>query len=285
MSELRHDPLSGRDVIVAAGRAARPTTFAPSPPPTPRARPRARSVPGTRRRRPPRSPGPAAARPVPGWQRSRLPEPRTRSSRPTRSWSSRPTTRSFARPRRRRGGRGRHHVARPRPRAPCRAGHAYGVAIVNHLRGAGASIAHPHAQVFALDFVPRAVERRARTRARCGRRPRRRRRAPPTGSSIAHAAGVGVVPARVDVAVPGARRARGRRPALRPRADDTARRRSRGRDPRRAAPPRARCSATCRTTSWCTPRRATASPFHWYVDVIPRAVGGRRASNRRPASS
>src|SRR5262245_36504369 len=29
MSQLRHDPLSGLDVIVAAGRAARPVTFAP----------------------------------------------------------------------------------------------------------------------------------------------------------------------------------------------------------------------------------------------------------------
>jgi UDPglucose--hexose-1-phosphate uridylyltransferase len=34
----------------------------------------------------------------------------------------------------------------------------YGVAILNHLRAAGASIAHPHAQVFALDLVPHAVE-------------------------------------------------------------------------------------------------------------------------------
>jgi UDPglucose--hexose-1-phosphate uridylyltransferase len=31
MSQLRHDPLSGRDVIVAAGRAARPTTFVTEP--------------------------------------------------------------------------------------------------------------------------------------------------------------------------------------------------------------------------------------------------------------
>jgi UDPglucose--hexose-1-phosphate uridylyltransferase len=37
-------------------------------------------------------------------------------------------------------------------------GHAFGFAIVNHLREAGASIAHPHAQVFALEVVPRAVE-------------------------------------------------------------------------------------------------------------------------------
>jgi UDPglucose--hexose-1-phosphate uridylyltransferase len=36
-------------------------------------------------------------------------------------------------------------------------GHVYSVAILNHLRAAGASIAHPHAQVFALDVVPPAV--------------------------------------------------------------------------------------------------------------------------------
>jgi UDPglucose--hexose-1-phosphate uridylyltransferase len=45
-------------------------------------------------------------------------------------------------------------------------GHEYGVAIVNHGRDAGASIAHPHAQVFALDFVPDAVaDALARVRA------------------------------------------------------------------------------------------------------------------------
>jgi UDPglucose--hexose-1-phosphate uridylyltransferase len=43
-------------------------------------------------------------------------------------------------------------------RALVDAGHAFGFAIVNHLREAGASIAHPHAQVFALEVVPRAVE-------------------------------------------------------------------------------------------------------------------------------
>src|SRR4051812_19920287 len=37
MSELRHDPLSGHDVIVAAGRAARPVTFAPTREPEPQA--------------------------------------------------------------------------------------------------------------------------------------------------------------------------------------------------------------------------------------------------------
>jgi UDPglucose--hexose-1-phosphate uridylyltransferase len=57
-------------------------------------------------------------------------------------------------------------VLRDRVRAHLGGGHAYAVAIINHLRAAGASIAHPHGQVFALDFVPPAVEAAlARTRA------------------------------------------------------------------------------------------------------------------------
>lgn len=43
----------------------------------------------------------------------------------------------------------RHHLA---------AGHSYVQAFVNHGRAAGASIAHPHAQIVALDLVPPAVE-------------------------------------------------------------------------------------------------------------------------------
>jgi len=49
-------------------------------------------------------------------------------------------------------------LMRDRVHTHLEAGHVYGVAIVNHLKAAGASIAHPHAQVFALDVVPRAVE-------------------------------------------------------------------------------------------------------------------------------
>ncbi|HEX5585709.1 MAG TPA: hypothetical protein VFZ17_00235, partial [Acidimicrobiia bacterium] len=45
-------------------------------------------------------------------------------------------------------------VLRDRAAAHLRDGHAYVVALVNHRRAAGASIAHPHAQVVALDFVP-----------------------------------------------------------------------------------------------------------------------------------
>jgi UDPglucose--hexose-1-phosphate uridylyltransferase len=48
-------------------------------------------------------------------------------------------------------------VLRDRSRAHARAGRAYVQLAVNHRREAGASIAHPHAQVLALDFVPPAV--------------------------------------------------------------------------------------------------------------------------------
>lgn len=36
-------------------------------------------------------------------------------------------------------------------------GRAFAIGLINHRREAGASIAHPHAQVLALDFVPRPV--------------------------------------------------------------------------------------------------------------------------------
>lgn len=44
--------------------------------------------------------------------------------------------------------RAHHHVS---------SGRAFALALINHQREAGASIAHPHAQVLALDFVPRPV--------------------------------------------------------------------------------------------------------------------------------
>ncbi len=49
-------------------------------------------------------------------------------------------------------------VLRDRVHTHLESGHVYAVAIINHLKAAGASIAHPHAQVFALDVVPRAVD-------------------------------------------------------------------------------------------------------------------------------
>jgi UDPglucose--hexose-1-phosphate uridylyltransferase len=54
-------------------------------------------------------------------------------------------------------------VLRDRVHALREAGSAFATAILNQGRAAGASIAHPHAQVFALDFVPPEVlQRRAR---------------------------------------------------------------------------------------------------------------------------
>jgi len=48
-------------------------------------------------------------------------------------------------------------LLRARSRALAEAGHRHVQVSVNHGRAAGASIAHPHAQVLALDFVPPAV--------------------------------------------------------------------------------------------------------------------------------
>jgi UDPglucose--hexose-1-phosphate uridylyltransferase len=48
-------------------------------------------------------------------------------------------------------------VLRDRARVHADAGHTYVQVLVNHGRAAGASIAHPHAQVLAIDVVPPAV--------------------------------------------------------------------------------------------------------------------------------
>ena len=50
-------------------------------------------------------------------------------------------------------------VLRDRTRAHHAAGHRYVQVFVNHGKEAGASLAHPHAQVVALDFVPPVTER------------------------------------------------------------------------------------------------------------------------------
>ena len=49
-------------------------------------------------------------------------------------------------------------VLRDRVRHHLRAGRAFVQVVINHGAAAGASIEHPHAQLVALDFVPRAVE-------------------------------------------------------------------------------------------------------------------------------
>jgi UDPglucose--hexose-1-phosphate uridylyltransferase len=56
---------------------------------------------------------------------------------------------------------------RDRTHVHVEAGLPYAVAFLNHRRAAGASIAHPHAQVVALDFVPPEVEAAARRADGC----------------------------------------------------------------------------------------------------------------------
>ena len=165
-SELRHDRLGGRSVIVAAGRAARPHQFTAAPDD-----PRAGDCPfcpGPEDATPPEvartGPGDAGD---PDWRIRVFPNlypivggdgagPGTTGVHEVVALSP------------------GHHaslgeldddhaaevflVLRDRVRTHLAAGHAFGLAIVNHRRAAGASIAHPHAQVFALDLVPPAVE-------------------------------------------------------------------------------------------------------------------------------
>jgi UDPglucose--hexose-1-phosphate uridylyltransferase len=170
MSELRHDALTGQDVIVAAGRAARPATFAApegGAETAPDSTGECAFCPGSEAMTPPEVARDGAGAPdLPGWDVRVFP-----NLYPILGGTD-------AGP----GTTGRHEVVvlspdhrslgqlddreaeqvvtmwRDRVRAHLASGHAYAFAIVNHLPGAGASIVHPHAQVFALDVVPPAVD-------------------------------------------------------------------------------------------------------------------------------
>ena len=164
-AELRHDQLGGRVVIVAAGRAARPHQFAATPDeerdgPCP-------FCPGNEGDTPPEQvrtgTGDAGE---PGWRvrvfPNKFPIVGGEGAGPGATGAHEVVALSPD-----------HHasfarladdqaaevftVLRDRVRAHSDAGHAFALAIVNHRRAAGASIAHPHAQVLALDFVPPAV--------------------------------------------------------------------------------------------------------------------------------
>jgi UDPglucose--hexose-1-phosphate uridylyltransferase len=158
MSQLRHDPLSGRDVIVAERRAARPTTFASSGDDDGGAgTPACPFCPGREAMTPPEVARAGGGEPnSPGWQVRAFPNlypivdahevvvlsPDHGSFADLSDAEASTVVR----------------LLRDRVRTHLDQGHVYGVAIVNHLEAAGASIAHPHAQVFALDVVPRAVQ-------------------------------------------------------------------------------------------------------------------------------
>jgi UDPglucose--hexose-1-phosphate uridylyltransferase len=156
MSQLRHDPLSGRDVIVAAARAARPTTFATAGDEG-AGMTECPFCPGEEAKTPPevaRAGG--GERDQPGWQVRVVPNlyPIVEThevavlSPDHRSFGELDDDEAIT----------VFRVLRDRVHAHLESGHVYGVAIINHLKAAGASIAHPHAQVFALDVVPRAVD-------------------------------------------------------------------------------------------------------------------------------
>lgn len=162
---MRRDPVTDRVVLLAPGRSARPFTVAPAPPDD---RPGACPFcPGHEHETPPE-----AARRGPG-----LPD--------TPGWRVRVVPNLYpivggpgAGP----GGGGAHEVVvftpdhgrdlgrlddaavrechevlRARARVHAAAGAAHVQVLVNHGRAAGASIAHPHAQLLALEFVPPAV--------------------------------------------------------------------------------------------------------------------------------
>ncbi|MFI5052866.1 MAG: hypothetical protein ACHQDE_00770 [Acidimicrobiia bacterium] len=168
MPELRRDALSGQEVIVAAGRAARPTTFGASPGDASTASDRCPFCPGNESMTPPELARTGVGEPgSPGWQVRVFPNlypivggpdagPGTTGEHEVMVLSP-DHTRSFGQLDD--GGAAQVvSVWRDRARAHLDAGRAYAFAIVNHLPGGGASIAHPHAQGFALDVVPPAVE-------------------------------------------------------------------------------------------------------------------------------
>jgi len=169
MPELRHDPIAGTTTIVATGRAARPHTVAPArldpdpgpdcpfcpgnehltPPEVHRTGPGAPEQPGWRTRVVPNLypiVGPTGAG-VTGAHEVVILSPDHHASfgrlRPAQATEVLTVLRD----------RARHHLD---------AGAAQVSAFVNHRRAAGASIAHPHAQLVALDAVAPDVQARGR---------------------------------------------------------------------------------------------------------------------------
>jgi len=177
VSELREDPVSGRLVLLAPGRAARPHTVAP--PATPTAMPGCPFCPGNEHETPPERCRTGDGEPdTPGWRVRVVPNlyPIVGGESPGP------------------GGGGAHEVVildpdhscdlarlddrrveevfmvlRARARVHADAGLAHVQVLVNHGRNAGASIAHPHAQVLAVEFVPPLVEAAVTRVARQGR--------------------------------------------------------------------------------------------------------------------
>jgi UDPglucose--hexose-1-phosphate uridylyltransferase len=182
MPELRYDAISGRAVIVAVERAARPFTVAPADPTLsessdcPFCAGRETLTPPEVFRTGDGSPD------TPGWNVRVVP-----NLYPIVAPADSPNAAADSSDRSKRGmvtpATGAHEVVvlcpdhrksfgrlddaeatdvltviRDRIRHHLAAGHSYVQAFVNQGRAAGASIAHPHAQLVALDLVPPAVE-------------------------------------------------------------------------------------------------------------------------------
>jgi UDPglucose--hexose-1-phosphate uridylyltransferase len=173
-TELRHDPVLDRLVIVAAGRAARPHTVAGIPQEGDGGAARCPFCPGHESDTPPELARTGEGAPGdPGWRVRVFPNlyPVVGGAGAGEGTTGAHEVVVLS-PDHRRGfsalsDDGACEVVRTlrdRTHLHVEAGRPYAVAFVNHRRAAGASIAHPHAQVVALDFAPpevRAAARRA----------------------------------------------------------------------------------------------------------------------------
>jgi UDPglucose--hexose-1-phosphate uridylyltransferase len=157
MSDIRRDPLSGRLVIVAAGRAARPHTLVAPEADGDRGVDECPFCEGHESMTPPELARTGTGAPgQPGWRTRVFPNLYPVSDGHEIVVLSPDHHRSFAQ---------LSDDEAVEVMLMCRdrvgalvARMPYAVALVNHRRAAGASIAHPHAQVVGLDFVPPHVE-------------------------------------------------------------------------------------------------------------------------------
>lgn len=185
MNEARRDPLTGRWVIVAPGRAGRPDTTAPGPAPPsaagahPVAGDECPFCPGHEHLTPPEIARTGAGDPGgPGWHTRVVPNRYPIVAGPAGAAVSGHAAGDVPR-RERRLATGAHEVVvlspdharslgaldpdrvvevltvlRDRVQAQALAGHTFAQAIVNHGAAGGASLPHPHAQVVAADLTP-----------------------------------------------------------------------------------------------------------------------------------
>jgi UDPglucose--hexose-1-phosphate uridylyltransferase len=168
VAELRRDVVTGRFVLLAPGRAARPHTVAADRVDASTSRDQCPFCPGHESMTPPEIARTGEGAPgTPGWRVRVFPNLYPFTGGPDAGPGatgahevvvlSPDHERSFGAL----GGDEPFEVMQmlqDRARALTADGHAYVQLLVNQGRGAGASIAHPHAQVVALDFVPPAVE-------------------------------------------------------------------------------------------------------------------------------